>query len=61
MALQTDESNVSAYEHPWIRRAMRLMTRLAALKAHRRMFEREWTPLVAMATEAPRFIGRENL
>ena len=40
---------------------MRLVTRRAAFKAHRRMFEGKRTPLVAMAPEAARVIGRETL
>ncbi len=40
---------------------MRLMACLATFKAHRCMFEREWTPFVAMTFEAPRLIGREAL
>jgi hypothetical protein len=37
------------------------MTRLAALKTHRRMFEREWPALVAVAFEASRVVGGEAL
>jgi hypothetical protein len=40
---------------------MRLVTRLAAFKAHRSMFERKWTPFVAVAFEAPWLVGREAL
>ena len=61
MALQADEANVGAGQHPRVGRAMRFVTGLAAFKPHRRMFEREWPPLVAVALEAPRLIGREGL
>src|ERR1700693_1146616 len=61
VTLQAYEANIGAYQHPGIRRAMRLVTRLAAFKAHRSMFERERSALVAMAGEAPRLIGREAL
>ena len=61
MALQADEAHVGARQHSRIRRAMRLVTGLAALKAHRRMFERKGTALVAVAFEAPRLIGGEAL
>jgi len=61
MALETHETNVGAYQHPRIRRAVRLMTRLATLKTHGRMFERERPALVAMAFEAARLIRRKGL
>src|SRR5580692_9511633 len=59
MALQANKANIGSCQHSWIRRSMRLVTRRAAFKAHRCMFEREWTPFVAMTREAPRLIGRE--
>jgi len=61
VTFQADKANVGARQHPGICRSMRLMTRLAAFKAHRCMLEREWTPFVAMAFEAPRLIGCEAL
>src|SRR5580704_17028965 len=61
MTLQADKANIGARQHSWIRRSMRLVTRPAAFKAHRCMFEREWTPFVAMTREAPGLIGCEAL
>src|SRR5271169_4798929 len=61
MAFQADKAHVGPREHARIRRAMRLVTGLAAFKAHRGMFERKWAPFVAMALEASRFVGREAL
>ena len=61
MAFHADEANLGSYEHPWIRRAMRLVTRLTAFKAHRGMFERKGAPFVAMAFKAPWLVGREAL
>jgi hypothetical protein len=61
VTLQAYETDVGARQHPGIRRAMRLMTGLAAFKAHRRMLECEGAALVAVAFEAPRFVGREAL
>lgn len=61
VALQANEPNVRPRQHPWIRRAMRLVTCLAAFKAHWRMLESEWTPFVAVAAEASRLVGREGL
>ena len=61
VAFQADEAHVGARQHSRIRRTMRLVTGLAALKAHRRMLERKWTPFVAMALDASRLIGGEAL
>jgi hypothetical protein len=61
VTLQADKTDIGARQHPRIRRAMRLVTRLAAFKAHRSMLERERTALVAMAFEASRLVGREAL
>jgi len=61
VALQADETNVGAIEHPRVRGAMRLVTSLAAFKAHRCVFEGEWAALVAVAAEASRLVGREDL
>jgi len=61
VTLQADKTNIGAYQHPLIRRAMRLVTRLAAFKAHRSMFERERSALIAMARETSRVVGREAL
>jgi hypothetical protein len=40
---------------------MRLVTRLAAFKAHGSMFERERSTLIAMARETSRVVRRETL
>jgi len=61
MALQTDEADVGADQHPGISRAMRFVTGLAAFKAHRRMFERKWTPFVTVAAKTARLVGGEGL
>ncbi len=61
MALQAYKAHVGARQHARIGRAMRLMTRLAAFKAQRRMFEGERPPLVAVTFEAPRIVGCEGL
>ena len=61
VTLQAYKTDIGAYQHPRIRRAMRLVTRLAAFKAHRSMFERERSALVAMACEATRLIRRKAL
>jgi hypothetical protein len=61
MAFQANKANVGAFQHPRIRRTMRLMTRLAAFKTHGRMFEGKWTPFIAMALEASRLIRGETL
>ncbi len=60
MALQAHEADLGAREHPRIRRAMRLMTRLAAFKPERCMFKRKWTALVAMAPKTSRLIRSEG-
>src|SRR5579863_3422525 len=49
MTLQANEAHVGAHQHPRIRRAVRLVTSLAAFKPHRRVFEGKWTSFVAMA------------
>src|SRR5215831_5188393 len=36
---------------------MRLMAGAATFVPHRRVFEREWTPLIAMTTKAARLVG----
>ena len=61
MALQADEANVSAYQHPRIRRAMRLMTRRTAFETHRCVFKAERSALIAMTGEVSWLIGREVL
>jgi len=61
VTLEAYKTDIGAYQHPRIRRAMRLVTRLAAFKADRSVFEGERSALVAMAGEAPRLIGREAL
>lgn len=61
MTFQADEAHVGAYQHPRIRRTMRLVTRLTAFKPYRRMFERKRTALVAVAFEASRLVGSETL
>src|SRR5580658_5062699 len=61
VALQTNETNVGARQHPRVGRAMRLMTGLAAFKTQRCMLERKWTAFIAMAFETSRLIGREGL
>src|ERR1700733_2532777 len=61
VAFQADESNVGAYQHPRIRRAMRLMTRLTAFETHGSVFKGERPALISMAAEASWLIGREGL
>ena len=61
VALQAHEANLGAREHPGVGRAMRFVAGCTALKTHRRMFEREWTPFVAVAAETARLVGREGL
>ena len=61
VTLQAYETDVGARQHPGIRRAMRLVTRLAAFKAHRSVFEGERSALVAMARETSRLVGRKTL
>src|SRR5262245_7632120 len=61
MALQTDESDLLPGEHPWIRRSVRLVTARAAFQSHGRVFERERSSLITVATEAARLIGRKVL
>ncbi len=57
MTLQAYKTDIGAYQHPRIRRAMRLVTRRAAFKAHRCVFECKGTPFVAMTREAPRSLA----
>src|SRR6266568_3034305 len=59
MALQTHDPHLLPREHTGVRRSVRFVTAPAALKPHRRMLERERSPLVAMTAETARFVGRE--
>ena len=61
VALQADKSDIGARQHSRIGRAVRLMTRLAAFKAHRGMLEGERAALIAVAFEATRLVGGEAL
>ena len=61
MTLQANKSDIGARQHSRIGRAVRLMTRLAAFKAHRGMLESEWTALVAVTAEASRLISGKSL
>src|SRR5580704_5279249 len=61
VTLQAYKTDIGARQHPGIRRAMWLVTRLAAFKTHRSMLERERSTLVAMAREATWVVGRETL
>ena len=57
MALQADELNLRAGQHPRIYRSVRLVTGAATFDPHRRVFENKWASEVAMAFHAARFIG----
>src|SRR5580692_6106649 len=61
VALQADKSDVGARQHSGIGGAVRLMTRLAAFKAHRSVLEGERAALIAVAFEATRLVGGEAL
>ena len=61
MAFQAHQSHFLPHQHPRIGRAMRLMTRRAAVEAHGSMFEGERPALVAVAVQAARLIRSEAL
>ena len=57
MALQADELNLRAGQHPRIYRSVRLVTGAAAFQPHGSVFENKGASQVAMAFHAARFIG----
>ena len=58
MTLEANESYVRAGKHARVLRSVRLMTRPAAFKPHRGVFEGERPAFVGMTTEAARFGAR---
>src|SRR5688572_26841758 len=49
MTLEAHVTGLSADQHPWIGRSVRLMTASTSLQSNRRVLEREWPSLVGMA------------
>ena len=57
MALQAEETQLSALQHPWVDGAVRLMADGATLQPHRRVFEDKGPSLVAMAFQTGQVIA----
>ena len=60
MTGKADQLHVLSHQHVIVRRSMRLMTGRTCLKPHRGMLEREWTALIAVATQASGFVRSEH-